>query len=127
MDKKVEEIISKYQYSRDIKKYSNRYFFRDNSIYSRINSNRDVEIAKNRVESNLQMLSKVFPLERVDIEELEKDMGRYELAVKKVLWCFDNRNTDFNYTAEELQGLIDSIFSFYDKINNVSIRKLNQD
>ncbi|WP_047152161.1 hypothetical protein [Aneurinibacillus tyrosinisolvens] len=127
MDKEVKEIISRYQYSRDIKKYSNHYFFQDDDIFSRVNNNRDVQNAQNRVESNLRMLSKVFPLERVDVEELEKDMGRYELAVAKVIQCFDNPRTDFNYTAEELQQLINSVFSFYDKIDNVNMRRLCQD
>jgi hypothetical protein len=127
LDKKIEQVISKYRYSQDIRKYSNRYFFNDNSIYSKVNNNLDVQIAKNRVSSTLQMLSKVFPLERADIEDLEKEMGRYEIAVAKVLQCFNNPYTDFNYTVEELQGLIDNIFNFYDEIDNINMRRMCQD
>ncbi|MCE4052011.1 hypothetical protein [Bacillus sp. Au-Bac7] len=125
MDAKAKEIISEHRYSQKRRKYANRYFHGDQSVFRSITSKRDVEIARNRVESTLKMLKNIFPLERVDIEELELEMGKYEIAVGKVIQNYEYGM--FDYNAEELQELIDSIFLYYKKIDEVGMRRLFQD
>ncbi|MEK4449409.1 MULTISPECIES: hypothetical protein [Paenibacillus] len=58
---------------------------------------------------------------------MERAAAQFEIAVKKVIQCLDNLHTDFNYSVEELQGLIDSVFDCHDKVNELAIRKAMQD
>jgi pyruvate/2-oxoacid:ferredoxin oxidoreductase beta subunit len=125
MDPIAKEFLNEHRYSQKRRKYANRYFHQDHSIFRSINSKRDVEIARNRVQTTLEMLKKVWPLERVDIEELEQEMGKYEIAVGKVIQNYEYE--DFDYNVEELQELIDSIFIYYKKIDEVVMRRLFQD
>jgi hypothetical protein len=123
----VKEIIEKYQYDQTIKRYSNKHYFGNNSIFAGIESKRDVEIAERHVITRLDTYKKTYPLHEDDIVDLEKAIGRYELAVKKVIQCYKYTSNDFDYTAEELQMLIDKIFEFYSKLDELKIRKACQD
>ncbi|MDK8193157.1 hypothetical protein QP794_24005 [Paenibacillus sp. UMB7766-LJ446] len=58
---------------------------------------------------------------------MEIAAAQFEIAVRKVIQNFDNPNKDFNYSVEELQGLIDSVFECQDKVNEAAIRKAMQD
>lgn len=87
----------------------------------------DVERANNYLENSLEQYKGIYPLVNEDIEELEKAMGRYEIAIRKVIACLDTPNTDFNYNAEQLQELIDSVFEKHEKVDKLRQRKLFQD
>ncbi|WP_139994837.1 hypothetical protein [Paenibacillus paridis] len=123
----VWEIIEKYQYSRELRKYADKHFFNDNSYFRKVNSNQDVERAKAGIYNRLEQYKKVFPLVQDDIIDLERAAAQYEIAVKKVIQCWDNPHTDFNYSVEEFQGLIELAFECHDKVNELVYRKAMQD
>jgi hypothetical protein len=123
----VRQIIDKYQYSRELRKYSNKRFFQDNTFYRRVESNEDVKRAEAGIFNRLIQYKKVFPLVRDDFEDLERATGYFEIAVGKVISCFDNNLCSFNYSEEELQSLIDKVFECHDKLDELAIRKIMQD
>src|SRR5690606_38210528 len=113
----IKEIINNYKYDKKTRTYSNKYYFRDNSIYRSINNNNDVEKALNDVTNNIRYYENFkYPLVDDDIISLEKSLARYEIAIHKVLACFDNPYCDFNYTADELMQLINNWDIFHDRI-----------
>jgi hypothetical protein len=123
----VRAIIEKHQYNRQLRKYSDMHFFNDNSYFRRVNFNRDVESAKAGIYNRFDQYKKVYPLVRDDIVDLERAAAQFETAVRKVIQNFNNPNTDFNYSVEELQGLIDSVLECQDKVNELTVRKAMQD
>ncbi|WP_238651794.1 hypothetical protein [Paenibacillus piscarius] len=123
----VRAILEKYQYDRNLRKYSDQHFFNDHRIFGGVNSNGDVERAKAGIYNRFDQYKKVYPLVQDDIEDLERAVAQFEIAVRKVIQNFDNPNINFNFTAEELQGLIDSVFECQDKVNEVAVRKAMQD
>lgn len=127
--KEVKQIIENYQYSRDIRKYTNEHFHETgNMIHREINSRKDVESKFNRAKNIIEYFKKVtFKIELDDITGVEKATGEYEIAVCKVIQCCNYNSNDFDYTAEELQGLIDYIFNFYGDLNDLCSRKAWQD
>lgn len=125
----ISEIINKYQYDRSIRKYNDKHFFETgNNIFRRVLSKRDVGIAENHVFSRVSEYKKAtYKLEEEDILDIERAIGKYEIAVKKVIQCYGHKDFDFDYTAEELQNLIDKIFEFHEQLKEVSFRKACQD
>lgn len=123
----VKAIIEKYQYDRKLSKYTDTHFFNDNSYFRKVNSNKDVEYAKAGIYNRLAHYKIVYPLVRDDVVDMERAAVQFEIAVKKVIQCWDNPHTDFNYSVEELQGLIDSVFDCHDNVNKLAIRKAIQD
>lgn len=126
MDKKIKEIINKYQYDRNIKKYSNKHFHKDHSIWRKISSNKDVERKYRYVYGMIDTYNKIYPLETADIIDLERALGEYEIAVSKVLNCYDIPQCKFSYSPEQLQNLIDKISEFWGKIKEIDFRKTCQ-
>lgn len=123
----VKAIIEKYQYNRELRKYTDMHFFNDNSYFRKVNSNKDVEYAKVGIYNRLAHYKKVYPLVGDDVIDIERATAQFEIAVKKVIQCWDNPHMDFNYSVEELQGLVDSVFDCHDKVNELAIRKAMQD
>ncbi|WP_419885694.1 hypothetical protein [Paenibacillus sp. B-A-8] len=123
----IKAIIEKHQYDRNLRKYSDQHYFNDNSFFRKVNSNKDVEYTKAGIFNRLAHYKKVYPLVRDDDVDMERAAAQFEIAVKKVIQCLDNPHTDFNYSVEELQGLIDSVFDCHDKVNELAIRKAMQD
>lgn len=126
MDKEIKEIINKYQYDQTTRKYSNKYYFKDNSIYAKIKNNNDVTRTYNAVVNTINYFENFdHDLVNYDIETLERALAKYEEAIHKVLACFDNHN--FNYSAEELMQLINNWDIFEEKISKIHMRKAYQD
>jgi len=124
----IKEIINNYKYDKKTRTYSNKYYFRDNSIYRSINNNNDVEKALNDVTNNIRYYENFkYPLVDDDIISLEKSLARYEIAIHKVLACFDYPYCDFNYTADELMQLINNWDIFHDRIHAIRMKKIFQD
>jgi len=122
----IKEIINNYKYDKKTRTYSNKYYFRDNSIYRSINNNNDVEKALNDVTNNIRYYENFkYPLVDDDIISLEKSLARYEIAIHKVLACYPY--CDFNYTADELMQLINNWDIFHDRIHAIRMKKLFQD
>ncbi|WP_028592441.1 hypothetical protein [Paenibacillus massiliensis] len=121
----VLEIVNSYKYNSQLKRYSDRHFFNDNSIFSSIKSKEDIKRYENHVVTCLSQCNKIYPLEKEDIIDLEQAMGRYEIAVRKALQLYNNEA--FKSSAEELQALIDKLFSYHEEVQNISFRKMIQD
>lgn len=127
MTREIRQIIEKYRYDRKLRVYSNKHFFDDNLRWSRINNNNDVERAYNYIKNSIDTYKEVYPLVYDDIIRLEKALGEYEIAVSKVLNCFDNPKCNFIYTADELQKLIDNLDEFEKSISEIKMRHACQD
>ncbi|WML26268.1 hypothetical protein [Neobacillus sp. OS1-33] len=118
---------AEYQYDNKLKRYSNRYYVNDNSVYSRIQSNEDVVRHENYFLGTLEQLRKNYDLVEEDIEDLGKAMARFEIAVKKVIACNDNPHCEFEYNASQLNELIQKIFKYHALVDKINQRKLFQD
>ncbi|MGF7050698.1 hypothetical protein J2T13_005248 [Paenibacillus sp. DS2015] len=128
MDKQTQEIINKYQYDKKTRKYSNKHFFRDHKSHSQVNSNEDVDRAYNEINNCINYFMNVkFDLVNDDIERLEQALGKYEIAIHKVISCFDNHLCDFNYSSEELMQLINNWDTFEEGVSKIHQRKIYQD
>ncbi|HOV27758.1 MAG TPA: hypothetical protein PK566_15545 [Pseudobacteroides sp.] len=127
VDKDVKDIIDKYQYDQSIRKHANKYYFHDNSIFRKITSKDDVSRYEQCVRGTINQYKDIYPLVTDDIIELEKALGKYEDAVKKVLQCYSDDDFGFDYTAGELQALINQIFEFEKDISEIHLRKACQD
>lgn len=123
----LKSLREKYQFNKELRKYSDRYYFKDNSIFGNVKTNKDVEQHKNYILNSLKMYKEIYPLVQEDIENVERAMARLEIAVRKVIQNYDNPYADFNYTADELQLLIDDVFTQHENVNKLTLRKLYQD
>lgn len=117
----------KYQYDKKIRRFSNLHYFSDNSIYSRVQNNTDVERHENYFLGTLEQLKKNFDLVNEDIDDLEKAMGRFEIAVNKVIACYDNPRCEFKFNAIQLNNLINKVFKYHELVDVIRQRKLFQD
>ncbi|WEZ10169.1 hypothetical protein P5663_10170 [Priestia flexa] len=127
IDESMNAVIEQYRYNQDIKKYANRHYFNDWVIYSKVKLKKDVDNYKNAVLNKVKLYKEVFPLEREDIEDVEKAIGRYELAVSKVLKTIQSLDNDFDYDAHELKELVENINIFYNELAHLSMRRMCQD
>jgi hypothetical protein len=107
--------------------HSDKHYFQDDSFFRKVESNKDVERAEAGIFNRINKYKKIFPLVRDDIIDMEKAAAQFEISVKKVIQCWDNPYTDFNYTVEEFQTLIDKVFECHDKVNELVYRKAMQD
>jgi hypothetical protein len=123
----LKSIKAKYQYDKQLRKYSNRHYSNDNSVFSKVTTNQDVERHRNYLVNTLKTYKSISPLVQDDIKDVETAMARYEIAVNKVIQTYNNVYTDFNYTAEELNNLINDVFVQHDNVNKLLMRKLFQD
>ncbi|WP_053956822.1 hypothetical protein [Inediibacterium massiliense] len=122
---KIKEIIDKYMYDQSIKKYSNKYFLKDNNLFAKITTTEDIDNIIRGVEYSINYYNEIYPLHRDDIIEMEKALGKYEIAVHKILQCYDILG--FKYSDTELEKLIDNICKYEDKIKEINLRRLCQD
>jgi hypothetical protein len=112
VEPEVKNIIDKYLYTEKFKYYSNKYYPSENSVFLSIQSKEDVAIAEQCIVNLLKAYSDIIVLP-CDIDELEKAFGIYEIAVRKVFLCYNNTDFDFDYSANQLQSLINKV-RFYD-------------
>jgi hypothetical protein len=122
----LKSLKEKYQYDNQIRKYSTRHYRNDNSVFAEVSTNQDVERHRNYLVRSLNYYKKVSPLEQDDIKDIEQAMGRYEIAVIKIIQTCDFPSTDFNYSAEELNNLINDVFTQQENVYNLLMRKLYQ-
>lgn len=129
MDNDIKQIIDKYKFNKELRKYTNKHYFKSkNRIYREIKTIEDIERAKNEIEYNLKLYSKTYPLTDEDIETIEKSLAKYEIAICKVIQCYNYNAlySDF-YNAEQLKRLIDNRFKYEEKLNEIKMRKMCQD
>lgn len=122
---KINEIIDKYKYDKTLRMYSNKYYFRDNTMYAKIMTKDDVDATIRSIEYYINYYKKLYPLHIEDVTDLEKALGEYEIAINKVLQCYSILK--INYTADELQKLIDNISSYENEIKEINLRRMCQD
>lgn len=121
----VKEIINKYIRDKSIKKYANKYFFKDNTKFREIKTNEDVDNTIRGIEYFINYYKEIYPLHREDIIVMEKALGEYEIAVEKVLKFYGR--LDFKYSADELLQLINNISNYENEIKEIHLRKMCQD
>lgn len=129
IDSDVKKILDENRYNNNLKKHANKYNCGNNKIHSSVNSNSDVERYLNFANNTINYYENNFKykLIRDDIDEMEKALANYESALSKVLQCYDNSYCNFNYSATELQELIDYVDKFEMSIANVWMRKVCQE
>lgn len=128
MNNNIKEIVNKYRWCQGIRQYTNKHYFKDNTVYREIQSNIDVERACTHANNHIDTLGNFYPLHRDDITDLEKTVARYEIAVNKVIsFAEHSTGNPFTYTADELQELIDNIYKFYEEIEKIRMRYHMQD
>lgn len=126
----IKGFLEKHKYDRSFKRYSNKYYFNNSyRIYGDVNNNEDVEKYFNKVQNTISyfknnLRGKLF---NEDIEEVEKVIGQYEIAVSKVIGCYELDNCKFNYTVDELGDLFKNIELFYNELSDIWMRKVCQD
>jgi len=125
--KEVQAILDKYQYDQSIRKHANQHYWGVHKYFREITSKADVARARQNVVGRIETYKKVYPLVSDDIEDMEKALGRYEDAVKKVLQCYSHDAFDFDYSAEGLIELINDIEKFEKQISEIHFRKMCQD
>ncbi|WP_026881334.1 hypothetical protein [Clostridium akagii] len=128
MDNETKNIIEKYKYDQHTRKYSNKYFFHEHKYHREVNTNNDVERAFNDINNSIKYFEESsFKLEDENIEALEKALGKYEIAIHKVIQCFDDSDCEFQYSSDELMKLINNWDEFEKKIDKIDEKKLYQD
>lgn len=126
MNNNIKQIVDKYRYDQGLRTYSNKHYFKTgDTIHRQIRNKEDVERAKNGIEYDLDFFNKTYPLHRDDIVQIEKDLGEYEIAICKVLQCYNI--IDFDYNTEELQRLIDNRYMYEKKLNDIRMKLMCQD
>ncbi|PLS04035.1 hypothetical protein [Neobacillus cucumis] len=123
----LQDLRTKYQFDKKLRKYSDRHYSNDNSVFGKVTSNIDVVQHRNYLVNTLEYYKKISPLVRDDIKDVEAAMARYEIAVRKVIQNFDNQYSNFEYDAEELNELIEDVFTQQENVNKLLFRKLMQD
>lgn len=124
----MENIIKKYKYNAGIRTYSNKHYLTTGgTIHRTINDNKDVQEKHNAVNIVIERYNDISTLHKDDIVVLEKTLGRYQIAISKVITCFHNPKCDFDYTAEQVQSLIDDIYKFDEEISIIKMRLGCQD
>ncbi len=117
MDKEISEIIDKYVNDKNLRKFSNLYYPNYNYTEA-VKSKEDMSRATIGMDATLNYYSVQSGLTDQDIEILERRIGEYELIVSKIFSESKNGNTSYN--AYNLQTFIDNIYSFYNKLNDIS-------
>lgn len=123
----IATIIDKYEYDQSIRKHANKYYFHNNAVFCDVKSMDDVSRYSQQVRVKIDCLKEIYPLYDEELLKLEKALGRYEDAIKKVLQCYSHVEFGFNYTANELLELINLISKYEDEIADLYTRKMCQD
>lgn len=123
----LKNLQEQYKYDNQLMKYSERHYRNDNRVYGSVNCNDDVTRHRNYLVNSLKTYKKISPLVQDDIKDIESAMGRYEIAVRKVIATCTLAKSEFNYQPEELQDLINDVFIQQENVNKLLMRKLFQD
>lgn len=128
-NEKIKQIMDKYIYDRKIKIYSNKYFSKNkNDIFREIKSKEDVNFYNNNVVESINIRKDMDrDVYEQDIIIIEENIGKYEIAVHKVLQCYAIKDLGFDYTEEEINQLINNIFKYYKLLDEIRMRFLCQD
>jgi len=125
MDSRLEVIINKYKYDKSRKKYSEKHFkkWEIDGYFSKIKSKEDIlkveEILVNEINYYNNNDKRYIMQESID--NLEKDLGKYEISISKILQCYKYKEFNFDYSAEELEKLIKKISIYENKIKELNL------
>ena len=116
MNKEVKEIIDKYMNNIELRKFSNQYY--PNYDYNEdTKSKEEINRMTIGIDASLNYYLQQEGLNNQEIEIMERKVAEYELIVSKIF--LDSMNDKADYNAYELQRFIDSIYLYYEKLNNV--------
>ncbi|MDS0525029.1 hypothetical protein NNC19_04995 [Clostridium sp. SHJSY1] len=123
----IKEIIEKYKYSREFSFYSTRYKKEIGDLfYGSIKNNDDVEKIKQNVENIINYFKSFkYRLAQEDIKSMELELGKYEIAMRKVIQCYEI--CDFNYSPDKLIEFINNLDKYEKGIADVRMRLCCQD
>lgn len=125
----VKNILEEYKYGTQFKKYSLKLVYKkkiDKNFFGNINSNIDVEKVKQYIENTINRYRNIYPLVKEDKEELELELAKYEIAVHKVIQCYNTPNCNFNYSKEELMELINNCDKYEYEIGQIDMRRVSE-
>ena len=116
MNKEIKEIVDKYIDNKDLRKLSNHYYS-DYTYTENAKSKEEMNRMTMGIDSTLNYYAEQESLADQDIEIMERRVAEYELAVFKLL--SEDIDASFNYSAYEVQKLIDHIDQYYIKLENI--------
>ncbi|WP_342477784.1 hypothetical protein NYE24_00565 [Paenibacillus sp. FSL H7-0350] len=110
---------------RNAKRYANSYFNHDatNIIWRSLNSNTDIERITNGCKNLIKHMStqyKAHELQREDIEEMERELGKYEIALDRI----SEHPQLFTFSEEEQVTFNEQFEILSDKVNKINVKKI---
>lgn len=115
------DITEKYQYKKGLICYSSKHAKAIGDSYcERINTKENINNIILRLDSLVRYYDRfTYKLHQDDIENLEIEVGKYELA----LWEIIQNNAKFNYSVKEIIALTEKLDKYKKVVLNISIRK----
>lgn len=107
--------------------YSNKYlnFHERSAIWRILNEKNDIERAFNGCKNLVSYMGKLHPkkLQREDIVELEKDLAKLEIALKRI----EEFPNFFNFTDEDIDGLNRYYEELSEEVHKIDISRVSWD
>lgn len=106
--------------------YSNKYFFNDNSIWRSIKSNEDVEFHYKRLSNMINYYEKFSggELDRENTEDLYKELGKIEIALRKIEQFNNSSYSNIKYIDEDISKLMEKYELLSEKVSNIDMRRV---
>lgn len=124
MEIDIKDMVEKYKEDKCIRRHADKYFPNDRFIFNAIYSKEDVEIKMGCVQKTIDIYEPFEVIELDDIEQMEEALGEYEIAIQKVLQCYNMKELDLRYTSEELIELIKKIHEYEQEIQKFDRRRV---
>lgn len=125
MEKILKEIVKKYRFSKDIKRfsYSNKVFYRT------ITKADQIKDYQTRAYGAYELVKNNYPLHSDDIDYLKEAIAQYEICISKCISLNDNFiiYDEWRIEAKELEVFINELFKLYELYDQLKQRKLFQD
>ncbi len=120
MNEEVKEIVDKYIDNEDLRKFSNHYY--SDYVYTEnVKPKEELSRMTMGIDATLNYYMEQESLADQDIEVMERRIAEYELAVFKIF--SEEIDSNFAYSAYELQKLIENIYEYYRKLKSIEMIK----
>lgn len=130
----MKELVEKYKYGKGIRQYSDRYKKGiGDRFWGQITSKNDVSKIVERAKNVVSYFEKDFKWKLIseNIEEIQMELGKYELALCKIIQMNDfilkPKENNFDYTSEEFMQLLNDLENLKERLSDIMMRKACQD